>query len=399
MTPDTELLRRYSHARSEAAFTELVQRHMQLVYSVALRQLNGDIHLAHDATQVVFTALARKARALEHHSTLTGWLYVSTHLAAAQLVRTEQRRRIRETTAEAMNMNATPETGRVTDSLLPIVERVLIELKDRERDAIMMRFLEQRSFADIARALQTSEDGARKRVDRALEKLRKLLGRHGVTSSSAAIGAVLGCLAVTSAPTPAVADVAAAALTNAPAGTGAGLLGSILKSFTTLGGVTAAAMLVVLQHQANVALREERDARLAAREAVATATRETDALTARLRAAHEANRMPAATAATPAAQRASRAPSRPLLATLRITPEHTIEWNGEPVTLDDFVAKLKAAGADISLLDSRLVVQANGVHFAALSYLIDESRKARINHLMIDSNATPVPTPGVANWF
>ena len=96
MTPDSELLGRYAQTRSEDAFAELVRRHVNLVYSAALRQVNGDAHLAQDVAQTVFTDLARKAGSLARRESLTGWLYTSAHFAASKIVRTENRRRDRE---------------------------------------------------------------------------------------------------------------------------------------------------------------------------------------------------------------------------------------------------------------------------------------------------------------
>ncbi|HSY74115.1 MAG TPA: hypothetical protein VK810_01485, partial [Dongiaceae bacterium] len=77
MTPDSELLRQFAKANSQDAFTELLKRHVNLVYSAALRQVNGDEHLAKDAAQMVFADLARKAGSLSCRQTLTGWLYTS----------------------------------------------------------------------------------------------------------------------------------------------------------------------------------------------------------------------------------------------------------------------------------------------------------------------------------
>ena len=96
MIDDAELLRRYVDERSEPAFAELVQRKAGLVYSAALRQVNGDAHLAQDVAQAVFTDLARKAGSLARRESLTGWLYTSAHFAAAKTIRTETRRRDRE---------------------------------------------------------------------------------------------------------------------------------------------------------------------------------------------------------------------------------------------------------------------------------------------------------------
>src|SRR5947209_17428918 len=102
MTSDGELLRRYVEADSEEAFGELVRRHVNLVHSAALRQVNGDAHLARDVTQLVFADLARKARALVSHRVLAGWLFTSTRFAAAKLVRGERRRHAREQEAHLM---------------------------------------------------------------------------------------------------------------------------------------------------------------------------------------------------------------------------------------------------------------------------------------------------------
>src|SRR4051812_17547708 len=101
--PDAELLRRYAAEKSEAAFAELVTRHLDLVYSAALRQVTGDAHAAQDIAQVVFATLARKAATLTAHPVLEGWLYTTTHLAAAKFRRTEARRRERELEAHRMN--------------------------------------------------------------------------------------------------------------------------------------------------------------------------------------------------------------------------------------------------------------------------------------------------------
>ena len=99
---DSELLRRYAEEGTETVFTEVVRRHVNLVYSAALRQVNGDTHLAQDVTQLVFADLARKAKTLARHRVLAGWLFTSTRYAAAKLVRGEQRRRARETEAKLM---------------------------------------------------------------------------------------------------------------------------------------------------------------------------------------------------------------------------------------------------------------------------------------------------------
>src|SRR5262245_58711478 len=104
MLTDSELLRLYAEERSEKAFAELVQRHVDLVYSSALRQVNGDAHRAQDIAQEVFGTLARKAGSLAQHPVLTGWLYTTTRHASAKVRRREARRVAREQEAHAMQV-------------------------------------------------------------------------------------------------------------------------------------------------------------------------------------------------------------------------------------------------------------------------------------------------------
>src|SRR6266498_2638078 len=103
MNEDAELLRQYATDRSEAAFTELIRRQVNLVYSAALRLMNGDVHRAQDVTQQVFSELARQAKRLTRHPALAGWLYTTTRLMALRATRTEQRRAAREQEANIMN--------------------------------------------------------------------------------------------------------------------------------------------------------------------------------------------------------------------------------------------------------------------------------------------------------
>jgi len=186
MTSDGELLRSYAETAAEPAFAELVRRHLDVVYAAALRQVNGDAHLAQDIAQTVFTDLARKAAVLSGRPVLTGWLYTSTHFAAAKVVRSEQRRRTHEQEASLMNellQSGTPEVDWA--KLRPVLDRVMHKLKASDREVILMRFFENRPLAEIGRVLGLSEDTARKRVDRALGKLRLILVRQGFNEAVA----------------------------------------------------------------------------------------------------------------------------------------------------------------------------------------------------------------------
>ena len=244
MIDDTELLRRYAEEGAEDAFAELVQRQVHLVYSAALRQVNGDPHLAADATQLVFTDLARKARALARHQVLAGWLFTSTRFAARNLVRAERRRRVRE--QEAFNMesldkeNAKPELD--WERVRPVLDAVLNELGRADREAVLLRFFEGRDYAGVGAKLNLSANTARMRVERALHKLRERLERRGVASTSAALAAALAGQAVAAAPAGLAATVSGVAL--AGTATASGMLAAVFMSVTKL-QVGAAAALVV----------------------------------------------------------------------------------------------------------------------------------------------------------
>ena len=283
MSDDTALLRRYAEDHSEAAFAELVRRHLNLVYAVALRQCGGDAHLAQDVAQHVFTDLARKAAALASRPVLSGWLHRATQFAATDVVRAERRRRIREQEAHAMQeLNRHPGAEPDWDRLRPVLDQAVNELGERDRDAVMLRFIEGRGFADIGAALRLSEDAARMRVDRALDKLRGLLVRRGITSTTAALAVVLANQAGVAAPAGLAATVTGAALAGAAATGGAVGLGAFLGFMST---TKITSVLVVGAFLATAVAVYEVSASRDAGAALATAQRERDTLVARVRGA------------------------------------------------------------------------------------------------------------------
>jgi RNA polymerase sigma factor (sigma-70 family) len=247
MIEDHELLRRYAEEGASDAFAELVRRRIGLVFSVALRQTYGDTHRAEDVTQQVFVDLARKAGPLSRRPVLLGWLYRSTTYAARHALRTETRRRHREAEAQLMNeleqADAPPPDW---ERLRPTLDQVLHELDERDRDAVLLRYFENRSFAEIGRYLHLTENAARMRVERALDKLHALLARRSVTSTGAAIGLALASQASTAAP----AGLAAAVTSGAIAAAGAGTVGAtawgvtFMASIKTQLGVTAGVLAV-----------------------------------------------------------------------------------------------------------------------------------------------------------
>ncbi len=266
MTPiseltDAELLRAYADEKSEPAFGELVRRRVNLVYSIALRQCGGDAHFAEDVAQRVFTDLARKARQLSGHAVLGGWLYRSAQFAASDLVRAERRRRVREQEASAMQeIFSSPQPGSDADwqKLAPVLDQAIGELGERDRDAVVLRFFEGRPFAEIGATLRLTEDAARMRVERALEKLRAGLDRRGINSTAAALGVALANQAAATAPAGVAASVAGAALAGA-AGSGGAWLAIFTMSKIKLGIVSA--IVVAGLATAVVEVRANRDLR------------------------------------------------------------------------------------------------------------------------------------------
>jgi RNA polymerase sigma factor (sigma-70 family) len=224
---DVELLRHYVATGAEDAFAELVRRRIGLVYSVALRQTRGDRHRAEDATQAVFADLARKAPTLAQRPVLAGWLYRSAQFAAAGLLRAEQRRQAREQVADTMEKILAPTNPEPDwDQVRPILDEALNEIAERDRDAIALRFFDGRPFGEIGAQLRLTENAARMRVERALDKLHSALSRRGITSTTAALGLALGQQAGATLPAGLAASVTGAALAGSAAGTG-GLLTSL----------------------------------------------------------------------------------------------------------------------------------------------------------------------------
>jgi RNA polymerase sigma factor (sigma-70 family) len=165
MNDDGQLLGRYAEAGSESAFSEIVSRHIDLVYSTALRQVGGDAHLAQDVAQTVFADLARKARTVSYEGVLTGWLYQATRYAASKVVRTERRRSTREQEAVAMQEVTSDESW---EQLRPVLDEAMGSLGAKDRDAVLLRYFERKELRAVGDALGTSEEAARKRVARDL---------------------------------------------------------------------------------------------------------------------------------------------------------------------------------------------------------------------------------------
>ena len=191
MTDDMDLVQEYARSGSEQAFATLVSRHVNLVNSVAVRQVH-DIHLAEEITQAVFIILARKAGSLNSKTILSAWLCRTAQYAAADAVKIQRRRQRRE---QEMHMETTlnqnePQSRDWTE-IAPVLDSAMSQLGEKDHCAIVLRFFEGKDLKRVGAALGVSENTAKSRVSRATEKLRKLFMKRGITLSAAAIaGAV-----------------------------------------------------------------------------------------------------------------------------------------------------------------------------------------------------------------
>jgi len=221
-TSDTELLRSFISEHSDAAFAELVARYVDLVYASAFRQTTSHA-LAQDITQAVFVILARKAPSLRRETVLCGWLFRAVRYAVLDAHKLEKRRQSREREAAQMEQNdSTDETGDAWDQMAPVLDEALAALGAKNRHAVLLRFFEKKSFAEIAVVLGGNENSARVRVVRAVEKLRGHFRQRGVVLSAALITTSLASHTMQAAPPLLAASVAKGiAIASAPGGVAA----------------------------------------------------------------------------------------------------------------------------------------------------------------------------------
>jgi RNA polymerase sigma factor (sigma-70 family) len=194
---DLELLREYTDRNSEAAFTTLVDRHASLVFSAALRQVR-DRQLAEEVTQAVFIVLARKALAIRRGTSLAGWLYRTTRFAASDALKSQYRRQQREQEAAHMQTDVTDDPN--WEEVAPLMDEAMAKLREKDRTAVLLRFFENRSLAEVGAKLGATPGSARMRVARAIEKLRLFLTRRGIVLSAASVAGLLSANAVQAAP-------------------------------------------------------------------------------------------------------------------------------------------------------------------------------------------------------
>lgn len=270
---DPELLQCYlaGGPRAQAAFAALVTRHVDLVYSAALRTVRSP-QLAEDVAQAVFVELARRARSLTSATPLVAWLHVVTRRKAIDVVRHESRRRSREAAMallqDAPAMPAPPDWPAIE----PLLDEAVESLPPADRAAILLRFFENKSLREIGAALGATEDAAQKRVTRALDRLRIFFLKRGLALSTGSLATTLSAHGMVPAPGTLGPAIAAATTGLVPA---AAVSGSTILAMTTLqkiGTTVALAAAAVTAYEAIVLLRQQEDLTNARSEVLALAT-------------------------------------------------------------------------------------------------------------------------------
>lgn len=260
MSDDRALLAEYAVRGSEVAFQMLVSRHVNLVYSAALRQV-GDRELAEEVTQTTFILLARKAASLGAETVIPGWLYRTACNTARDAVKKQRRRERREQEAQ-FNMDESGDAA--WQQIAPMLDAAMGCLNEKDRQAILLRFFEDKSLAQVGRALGASEDAAKMRVNRAVEKLRSFFNQRGVVLPAAVLITLISANAVQAAPAHLALSVFSAAKAASSGGTTLTLFKIMTMTklkFAALTAVAVAAVTtpMVLQRQAQEKLRVENE--------------------------------------------------------------------------------------------------------------------------------------------
>jgi RNA polymerase sigma factor (sigma-70 family) len=256
---DLQLITRYASQRAEAAFAEIVRRHIDLVHSAALRQVRSR-ELAEEVAQAVFLELARQAHHLPPRTVLAAWLYHVTRRRAIDVVRREAGRRLREQTAQELQaMNATAEDW---THIEPLLDDAMDALEETDRLAVLLRYFQNKPLHEVGQAMGVTDDAAQKRVRRAVERLREFFAKRGVTVGTSGLVVVISANAVQAAPVGLVLTIstAAAAIAGTTFATSVTTIAMIsLKKTLIMAGLIGGGFLAsfVIQQRVNSGLRAE----------------------------------------------------------------------------------------------------------------------------------------------
>lgn len=241
---DLTLLREYALDKSEPAFAALVSRYADLVYSVAVRMVR-DPHLAEEVAQAVFIVLAHKADKFDDKVILSSWLCRTARYAASNVLTIERRRRQREQEAHMQDILNPPESAEAWIQIAPLLDDAMERLGRKDHDALVLRFFDNKNFTEVGAALGASEDAAKMRVGRALEKLRKFFSRRGVSLSAGAIAGAVSVNSVQAAPVGLAASITAAAISGTAVTTAALVAATKTIAMNTLQKTIVTAALAV----------------------------------------------------------------------------------------------------------------------------------------------------------
>jgi RNA polymerase sigma factor (sigma-70 family) len=240
---DMDLLRQYVGRNSDTAFAALVSRHVNLVYSAALRK-TGNPDAAEEITQAVFVILAQKAGRIPGKTVLPGWLYQTARLTAAGFLKSDARRARREQEAYMQTELRTTALDETWKELAPLLEDAMGQLGETERAAVVLRFFGDKSFAEMAAAFGVSENAAKKRVSHALEKLHRYFFKHGVSSTTAILAGAISANSIHAAPAALAKSVTAAAVAKGAAAGGSTL--TLIKGALKIMALTKAKTAIVV---------------------------------------------------------------------------------------------------------------------------------------------------------
>jgi RNA polymerase sigma factor (sigma-70 family) len=229
---DRELLSKFAQTQAQDAFSELVGRYMDAVYSAARRQVR-DSQLAEDVAQAVFIILARKAQTLKGRESLAGWMMKTTHLASLDALKVESRRRRHERGAAFLNQSRMEQAmSSPIEEIAPELDRAMSRLGEGDRSAVTLRYLQGKTTSETAECLGISEPAAAKRIFRAVDRLRRILLRNRAIAPAVALAAVLDQIPRVSAPAALAASAVAAATTGSAAPAGLAIAKGVLHMMT-----------------------------------------------------------------------------------------------------------------------------------------------------------------------
>jgi RNA polymerase sigma factor (sigma-70 family) len=260
---DIALLRQYAESGLESAFTTLVERHVNLVYSAALRRV-GNALAAEEITQAVFIILSRKAKALGAKTVLSGWLYQAARLTAANYLRGEIRRQNREQEAYMQSTFQKPADDRAWRQIAPLLDDAMGRLGEKDRNAVVLRFFEGKSLAEVGIALGAREDAAKMRINRALEKLRTFFTKRGISTTTAIVAGAVSANSVRAAPVGLATAISASVVKSSAVAASTLTLGKgalKIMAWTKTKMMTAAAVCLILAGGTTALILKEHSAR------------------------------------------------------------------------------------------------------------------------------------------